>query len=181
MNETRIGELRKARGWTQERLADESGVAVRTIQRFESGQDASLDTISLVANALEVSVKDLFVSVDKEGFAVSVDQLDARQSAEQQRRDATTQGFHMLYRGVGILVVLAVLVLGLTGTLSWIIGWIIAVAYLAVGRYLFRSLFRVAIDPWLDARYPFSVPARRSPWARFRGRLAEADSGQGRV
>ncbi len=174
MNETRIGELRKARGWTQERLADESGVAVRTIQRLESGQDASLETIGLIANALEVPVKDLFVSVEREDFAASVDSLDARQSVQQQRRAAMTQGFHQFYRGLGILIALAALVLGSTDTVSWFVAWLIVVAYWAGGRYLFRSLFRIVVDPWLDAKYPLSTPMRRVPWGRFRRVPADA-------
>ena len=51
MSTTRIAELRQENGWTQERLATESGVGLRTIQRVEAGQDASLETLSLVADA----------------------------------------------------------------------------------------------------------------------------------
>jgi len=71
MNRTRIGELRRARGWTQERLAVESGVAGRTIQRLEAGNDASLDTVALIANALGVPVRELFVSVESVGVLVT--------------------------------------------------------------------------------------------------------------
>ena len=81
MNESRIGELRKTRGWTQERLASRSGVAVRTIQRLEAGKDAGLETLSLIGSALGVSVRDLFVSVDDEDFETVVAALDARKSA----------------------------------------------------------------------------------------------------
>ena len=68
MNESRIGELRKARGWTQERLASRSGVAVRTVQRSEAGKDAGLETLPLIGNALGVPVRDLFISVEDEDF-----------------------------------------------------------------------------------------------------------------
>jgi len=60
MNETRIVDLRTQMGWTQERLADESGVTVRTVQRLEAGNDGSLDTLSRVAKAFGVPVRDLF-------------------------------------------------------------------------------------------------------------------------
>jgi len=60
MNESRIAELRRAKGWTQERLATESGITVRTVQRLEAGSDASLETISLIAKALDVQVGELF-------------------------------------------------------------------------------------------------------------------------
>ncbi|MGO1539883.1 MAG: helix-turn-helix domain-containing protein [Leucobacter sp.] len=41
MSKTRVIELRQERGWTQERLADEAGVGLRTVQRLEAGHDAS--------------------------------------------------------------------------------------------------------------------------------------------
>lgn len=39
MSQTRILELRTQRRWTQERLAEASGVTVRTLQRLEAGND----------------------------------------------------------------------------------------------------------------------------------------------
>ncbi len=61
MSETRIVGLRTERGWTQERLAEVSGVTVRTVQRLEAGNDVSLDTLSRLAGALEVPVRQLVV------------------------------------------------------------------------------------------------------------------------
>ncbi|TFD09360.1 helix-turn-helix domain-containing protein [Cryobacterium sp. TMT1-66-1] len=159
MNKTHIGELRRARGWTQERLAMESGVAGRTIQRVEAGSDASLDTVALIANALEVPVRALFVSVESIGFGEAVEQLDARKSAQQARRDSITHAFTYLFQGVGILVTFATIVLALTGTISWL-GWFIIPAYWAGVRLLFGFLFRIVIDPRLDAKYPLSLPSR---------------------
>lgn len=76
MNETRIDEIRKSRGWTQERLAEESGVAVRRIQRLESGQDASLTTLTAIA--LGVPVREFFASVERPEFQTALDGLDAK-------------------------------------------------------------------------------------------------------
>ena len=45
---------------SQEQLAEKAKVSVRTIQRLESGQDVSIETLNLVAGALSVEVKDLF-------------------------------------------------------------------------------------------------------------------------
>ena len=159
MNRTRIGELRRARGWTQERLAAESGVAGRTIQRLEAGNDASLDTVALIANALGVPVRELFVSVESVDFSEAVDQLDARKSAQQAGRDSITHAFTYLFQGVGVLVTFATIVLEFTGTLSWL-GWFIIPAYWAGVRLLFGFFFRIVIGPRLDAKYPLSVSSR---------------------
>ncbi|MEP6482282.1 MAG: helix-turn-helix transcriptional regulator [Rhodoglobus sp.] len=159
MNESRIDQLRISRGWTQERLATESGIAVRTIQRLEAGNEANLETLSRVANALGVAVRDLFVNVEKEDFQTAVTGLDARASAQQAKRDATMQGYEYLYRGIGVLVTFATIVLVLTRTLPQL-GWFIIPAYWAGVRYLFRFFVHFAIDPRLDAKYPLSLPSR---------------------
>lgn len=62
-NKNYISELRKKKAWTQEKLADESGLSVRTIQRIESGEDASLETIRVIAEALEVEISELFEEI----------------------------------------------------------------------------------------------------------------------
>jgi transcriptional regulator with XRE-family HTH domain len=49
-----IGELRERRGWTQEKLAERSGLSVRTIRNLELGriQNPRQSSIDLLANAL---------------------------------------------------------------------------------------------------------------------------------
>jgi len=54
-----IRKLRVERGWSQETLADISGLSVRTIQRLERGGNASLDTLGALAAAFEVDVATL--------------------------------------------------------------------------------------------------------------------------
>jgi len=41
-----VQKLRLQRGWSQEQLAIVSGLSVRTIQRIERGQSASLETLA---------------------------------------------------------------------------------------------------------------------------------------
>lgn len=162
MNETRIGELRRARGWTQERLAAESGVTARTIQRLEAGSDASLETISLIADALGVPVGELFISVETKTFEDSVDGLDARKRAQQAKRDGIAHGIGYAFGGIGILVTLGTVVLVLTGALSGLgwLGWLIIPAYWGAGGALVNGVFSAVVDPRLDVKYPLSV---RSP------------------
>ena len=49
-----LRDLRLRRGWSQEHLAEASGVSVRTIQRIEGGQPPSPFTASALAVALDV-------------------------------------------------------------------------------------------------------------------------------
>lgn len=53
----RIAALRREQSWSQEELAQASGLSVRTVQRFESGEAASLDTKRALAAAFDVDVR----------------------------------------------------------------------------------------------------------------------------
>ena len=46
--------LRHKRNWSQEQLAEISGLSVRTIQRIESGGKASLESLNALASVLEI-------------------------------------------------------------------------------------------------------------------------------
>ncbi|HEX8329599.1 MAG TPA: helix-turn-helix transcriptional regulator [Hymenobacter sp.] len=56
----RIQELRKSKGFSQEALAEHSGVSLRTIQRVEQGETVPRGhTVQALAAALEVTLDDL--------------------------------------------------------------------------------------------------------------------------
>lgn len=61
-----LKQLRLSRLLSQEQLAQMSGLNVRTIQRIESGQKASLESLKCLASALEVDVSTL----NQEKFAM---------------------------------------------------------------------------------------------------------------
>jgi transcriptional regulator with XRE-family HTH domain len=54
-----LKELRISRHFSQEQLAQMSGLNVRTIQRIESGKNASLESLKCIAAALDVDVQTL--------------------------------------------------------------------------------------------------------------------------
>lgn len=155
MNETRIAELRTQRGWTQERLAEASGVTARTVQRLEAGSDASLDTLSRIAKALEVQVRELFRTVGDSDYARAVSALDARATRQQERRDTLTDGLRAFYYGIGALITIGIVVGVATDALPnlaiflvpayWVGGWLLSIA-----------LFMIVVSPRLDRAYPLS-------------------------
>ena len=55
----RIRTLRLERGWPQEQLANIADLSPRTIQRVESGGNASFETLRSIACAFEVDAKEL--------------------------------------------------------------------------------------------------------------------------
>lgn len=60
MNLYRIRELRLARAWSQEQLAELCSLNVRTIQRIENGEQASLETLSAIAAVMDLKVSELY-------------------------------------------------------------------------------------------------------------------------
>ncbi len=51
-----LRKLREGRGWSQEHLADIASLSVRTVQRIESGNKTSLESLMSLASALETDV-----------------------------------------------------------------------------------------------------------------------------
>ena len=54
-----IQKLRLQRGWSQQQLADLSGLSVRTIQRLEQGQVASTESLKSLAAVFEIDFSTL--------------------------------------------------------------------------------------------------------------------------
>jgi transcriptional regulator with XRE-family HTH domain len=54
-----IQKLRLQRGWSQEQLAELSGLSVRTIQRLERGQAASVESLKALGAAFEIDFSHL--------------------------------------------------------------------------------------------------------------------------
>lgn len=54
-----VKKLRVERKWSQEQLATLSGLSVRTIQRVESGQSASMETLKSLASVFDVEISKL--------------------------------------------------------------------------------------------------------------------------
>ncbi|MBZ1507269.1 helix-turn-helix transcriptional regulator [Leuconostoc mesenteroides] len=105
-HETRITLIRKSKGLTQEKLAELSHLSVRTIQRLEAGDDSSLETLRLVANALNVSVTELFESVSDESKEKEINYLDKEQTNQIEKRKSEKQIFNIKILSIFILILL---------------------------------------------------------------------------
>jgi transcriptional regulator with XRE-family HTH domain len=55
----KIRQLREARGWSQEHLAEVAGLSARTVQRIEAEGNASPESRMAIAAALEVAAAEL--------------------------------------------------------------------------------------------------------------------------
>lgn len=94
-----IKTLRLARAWSQEQLAELASLSVRTVQRIENGERASLETLSAIAAAFGVNVTDL---MPEEG-----EQSLSSESLEQRIKDAKQQVWQesRFWRGLILYIV----------------------------------------------------------------------------
>ncbi len=77
----RIRALREQRAWSQEQLAQVSGLSVRTVQRVEASGSASMETRMALAVAFGIGQADLLA----EGAAVAPGPVDDAQPSQAQR------------------------------------------------------------------------------------------------
>lgn len=64
-----VRKLREKHNWSQEQLSQLAGVSLRTIQRVEAGNKASLETLKALASVFEVELSKLteeIIVIDKE-------------------------------------------------------------------------------------------------------------------
>jgi len=54
-----VRKLRLKKGWSQDQLAQLSGISVRTIQRIERGQNVGLESMKSLAAVFEIDIADL--------------------------------------------------------------------------------------------------------------------------
>lgn len=53
-----IKKMRLERHWSQEQLAEMSGLSIRTIQRIENGENAGLESLKSLAAVFEINITD---------------------------------------------------------------------------------------------------------------------------
>lgn len=118
-----VQKMRLQHGWSQQQLADASGLSVRTVQRIEAGFPASTESLKSLAAVFEVD----FSSLQPEPLMDSnSNHLSAQQEAEAFKFVRKLRGFYQhLFRY--IVVVLALLAINLTLTpqkmwVFWVIG-----------------------------------------------------------
>lgn len=104
-----IQQRRIDRGWSQEELAMHAGVSARTIQRIETGQRASLETLKCLAAVFETSVSEL---VQEQTMTNTASQISSRPLQEEAEKQAIAyvqnlKAFHMHW--ISFLVIMPLL------------------------------------------------------------------------
>jgi|SRR5690554_329024 len=78
--------LRLQRGWSQEQLAELSGLSARTIQRIERGKPAGLETRKSLAAVFEIPLTELTEATTVTTATHETDHLQKQQTTEQEQQ-----------------------------------------------------------------------------------------------
>lgn len=118
-----VQKLRLKRGWSQQQLADASGLNVRTIQRIESGQPASTETLKCLAAVFEVDFASLAPERD---MSTTANAQNDQQEAEAFRYVRSLRRFYLhLFRYVIIVTGLLAINVIVTPQRLWAL-WVMA-------------------------------------------------------
>lgn len=152
-----IPDLRKRKSWTQEKLADESGLSVRTIQRIESGEDASLETIRVIAQALGVEISDLFEQIIDTDKRNEITHLSEEQENQIKKRAFENKIF-IFFRFIFVVFMIFIgnQLTYFSKDFVLIILWVLWFMFWPIG-FIALSYFRIFWwDVKLDEKYPLT-------------------------
>ncbi|MCL0311549.1 helix-turn-helix transcriptional regulator [Apilactobacillus sp. TMW 2.2459] len=156
MNKTLIPDLRKQRGWTQEHLASKCNLSVRTIQRLEAGDDTSLETLRLIAQAFNVKVGDLFESISDNAKGSEIKTMNDEQITQMKKRKEESK---LIRNTIQMLFILAMMIFGYllhNSNYTSVLG-IIWVFLWPLVFYAIKLIKIYYIDPKLDKKYPLTI------------------------
>ena len=118
-----IKKMRLERHWSQDQLAEMSGLSIRTIQRIESGENAGLESLKSLASVFETNI----VDSDKEE--------EMEQIRKEEEYVQNLKGFYKLL-AVAILSILVPLILAVNDSSFWYVFlWILVSWGVLLGIY----------------------------------------------
>ena len=157
MNKSLVAQIRKKQGLTQEQLAEKCHLSTRTIQRLEVGKDTSMETLTMVANVLNVPISKLFEHIDmverKENImnitTDQVRQLRGRKNLQSLFKRITSLSFVVLMLVGGSFIKQSTGLVQDVSGISWIFGW-------AIGFSLIKMVRIFWFESYLDNKYPLT-------------------------
>lgn len=107
-----VKKLRLQRNWSQEQLAEYSGLSIRTIQRIEKGKPANLESFQSIAAVFEVAVEDLQPEIAmKQDNHLPADEKAALITREETEAMEYVQGLKSFYMHAMTFVVINIFIM----------------------------------------------------------------------
>ena len=130
-----IREMRLERHWSQDQLAEMSGLSIRTIQRIENGENAGLESLKALGAVFDTNISDSDKKVEME------------QIRKEEEYVQNVMGFYKLL-GIAILSLLVPFILAISDSSNWILFlWILLSWAVMLGVYSL-NVFDFFGDEW---------------------------------
>ncbi|MGF1686572.1 2TM domain-containing protein [Photobacterium japonica] len=120
-----IRKLRLQRGWSQDQLAEMSGLSIRTVQRIERGQKPGLESLKSLAAVFETTVAELQQEPDmqkdsNERVIPSVNLTEEEQSVIEQVKEIKGFYSHLI---TYVIVIVGLFILNYVTDPTYIWAW----------------------------------------------------------
>ena len=150
-----VKKFRLQKCWSQEQLAEMTGLSVRTIQRLEKGQAASMESLKSLASVFEIDANDLQQEHVMNTQQSTPDGVSSKQWITREEEQAIeyvehVKGFYVhLMIFLVIMPALAVLNFFISPHALWfhyvLVPWLLAIALQAVLTF---PVFRLFSPEW---------------------------------
>ena len=135
MNIRDIKKMRLERHWSQDQLAEMSGLSIRTVQRIENGENAGLESLKSLAAVFETNIADSDKKVEMEQI---------------RKEEAYVQNVKGLYKllAIAILSLVVPFILAVSDSSNWTVFlWILLSWGVILGVYSL-NVFDFFGDEW---------------------------------
>ena len=130
-----IKKMRLERHWSQDQLAEMSGLSIRTVQRIENGENAGLESLKSLAAVFETNIADSDKKVEME------------QIRKEEEYVQNVKGFYKLL-AVAILSLVVPFILAVSDSSNWnVFLWILLSWGVLLGIYSL-NVFNFFGDEW---------------------------------
>ena len=116
-----VQKLRLQRGWSQQQLAELSGLNVRTIQRIEKGQEPSVESLKSLAAVFNVE----FSTLKEQGMDNVISESQSAEEILAFNQVRKLKGFYIHLAQYVLVVALLALINVLTTPNRWWVQWVI--------------------------------------------------------
>jgi transcriptional regulator with XRE-family HTH domain len=116
-----VQKLRLQRGWSQQQLAELSGLNVRTIQRIEKGQEPSVESLKSLAAVFNVE----FSTLKEQGMDNAVSETQSAEEILAFNQVRKLKGFYIHLAQYVLVVALLAVINALTTPNHWWVQWVI--------------------------------------------------------
>ena len=116
-----VQKLRLQRGWSQQQLAELSGLNIRTIQRIEKGQEPSLESLKSLAAVFNLD----FSTLKEQGMDNVINESQSAEEILAFKQVRKLKGFYIHLANYVLVIAVLTVVNALTTPNRWWVQWVI--------------------------------------------------------